>query len=91
MDKFDKTKYGSIMTQVENENTTPEFVVRKLLFSMGYRYRLHRKVVLNAGEGDRYNTQRQNIMKGLKLFSTEYLADGMRFILSELDAPFRLQ
>jgi DNA mismatch endonuclease (patch repair protein) len=31
------------MTQVKSENTTPELVVRKLLFSMGYRYRLHRK------------------------------------------------
>jgi DNA mismatch endonuclease (patch repair protein) len=31
------------MTQVKSENTTPELVVRKLLFSMGYRYRIHRK------------------------------------------------
>ncbi|MDR2343333.1 MAG: hypothetical protein LBD86_02230 [Spirochaetaceae bacterium] len=48
-----------------------------------------RKVVLNVGGGGggRYNTQRRNIMNGLKLFSTEYLADGMRSILSELDAP----
>jgi DNA mismatch endonuclease (patch repair protein) len=43
VDKFDKTKRSSIMTQVKSENTTPELVVRKLLFSMGYRYRLHRK------------------------------------------------
>jgi glycosyltransferase involved in cell wall biosynthesis len=33
---------------------------------------------------ERYNTQRKNIMNGLKLFSTEYLANEMRAILSEL-------
>jgi DNA mismatch endonuclease (patch repair protein) len=42
-DKFDKTKRSEIMTKVKGENTTPELVVRKLLFSMGFRYRLHRK------------------------------------------------
>ncbi len=31
------------MRAVKGQNTTPERVVRKLLFSMGYRYRLHRK------------------------------------------------
>jgi hypothetical protein len=34
---------------------------------------------------ERYNTQRKNIMNGLKLFSTEYLANDMRSILSELE------
>jgi hypothetical protein len=34
----------------------------------------------------RYNAQRQNIMKGMRLFSTEYLAREMRAILSELEA-----
>jgi DNA mismatch endonuclease (patch repair protein) len=42
-DKFDKAKRSNIMTKVKGENTTPELVVRKLLFGMGYRYRLHRK------------------------------------------------
>jgi DNA mismatch endonuclease (patch repair protein) len=42
-DKFDKTKRSDIMTKVKGEDTTPELVVRKLLFSMGFRYRLHRK------------------------------------------------
>jgi DNA mismatch endonuclease (patch repair protein) len=31
------------MTQVKGENTTPELIVRKLLFGMGFRYRLHKK------------------------------------------------
>lgn len=42
-DKFDKVKRSDIMTKVKGENTKPEIVIRKLLFSMGYRYRLYRK------------------------------------------------
>lgn len=42
-DKFDKIKRSDIMAKVKGENTTPEIVIRKLLFSMGYRYRLYRK------------------------------------------------
>jgi len=29
------------MSRIQSRNTTPELVVRRLLFSMGYRYRLH--------------------------------------------------
>ncbi len=32
-----------IMRAVKGEDTTPELIVRRLVFSMGYRYRLHRK------------------------------------------------
>ncbi|OUJ13005.1 Fis family transcriptional regulator [Acetobacter sp. DsW_063] len=31
------------MRAVKSANTAPELAVRKLLFSLGYRYRLHRK------------------------------------------------
>jgi DNA mismatch endonuclease (patch repair protein) len=31
------------MGRIRSKNTTPEMLVRKLLFSMGYRYRIHRK------------------------------------------------
>lgn len=31
------------MSRIRGRNTKPEMAVRKLLFSMGYRYRLHRK------------------------------------------------
>ena len=31
------------MSKVHSENTAPEIAVRKTLFHMGYRYRLHRK------------------------------------------------
>jgi len=32
-----------IMQAVGTNNTSPELIVRKLLFRMGYRYRLHRR------------------------------------------------
>jgi len=40
-DKFDKITRSNIMAKVKGKNTLPELTVRKLLFSMGYRYRLH--------------------------------------------------
>jgi len=42
-DKFDKKKRSEIMAKVQGANTTPEIRVRKLLHSMGYRFRLHRR------------------------------------------------
>ena len=41
-DMFDKQKRSEIMAKVQGANTTPEIRVRKLLHSMGYRFRLHR-------------------------------------------------
>jgi len=40
-DKFSKEKRSSIMAKVHSANTSPEITVRKLLHSMGYRFRLH--------------------------------------------------
>jgi len=31
------------MSRIKNSNTKPELFVRKLIYSMGYRYRLHKK------------------------------------------------
>ena len=39
MDKFSKSKRSEIMSQVKGKNTKPEEVVRKFLFSKGFRYR----------------------------------------------------
>ena len=36
-------KRSEIMAKVHSTNTTPEIRVRKLLHSMGYRYRLHKR------------------------------------------------
>lgn len=41
-DKFTAEKRSEIMSKVRGENTKPEIKVRKLLHSMGYRFRLHR-------------------------------------------------
>lgn len=40
-DLFSKKKRSSIMSHISGQNTKPEIVVRKLLFSLGYRFRLH--------------------------------------------------
>ncbi|MEW6534785.1 MAG: very short patch repair endonuclease [Candidatus Auribacterota bacterium] len=32
-----------LMSKVDSKNSTPELIVRKLIYSLGYRYRLHRK------------------------------------------------
>ena len=42
-DMFDPQKRSEIMAKVHSANTTPEIRVRKLLHSMGYRFRLHRR------------------------------------------------
>jgi DNA mismatch endonuclease (patch repair protein) len=38
-----KEKRSEIMSKVRSKNTTPELVVRQMIFGMGYRYRLHDK------------------------------------------------
>jgi DNA mismatch endonuclease (patch repair protein) len=43
IDAIAAEKRSQIMRRVRRKNTAPEIVVRKLIFSMGYRYRLHRK------------------------------------------------
>jgi DNA mismatch endonuclease (patch repair protein) len=42
-DIFSKEKRSQIMSKVKNKNTTPEIIIRKLLYSLGYRYRLNKK------------------------------------------------
>lgn len=43
VDTFEKSKRSEIMSKVHGKNTTPELIVRRILFGLGYRYRLHRK------------------------------------------------
>lgn len=42
MDVFSREKRSHIMSRVSGKNTKPELIVRSLLHSMGYRFRLHR-------------------------------------------------
>ncbi len=42
-DIFNKKKRSQIMSRIPGKDTKPELVIRKALFSEGYRYRLHRR------------------------------------------------
>lgn len=41
LDKFDARKRSDIMSRIRSKDTTPEKLVRHLLFAEGFRYRLH--------------------------------------------------
>lgn len=43
MDSLTREQRHRCMSNVKNKNTKPEILVRKFLFSQGYRFRLHRK------------------------------------------------
>lgn len=43
MDRLTSERRSWLMSRVRSKNTKPELVVRRLVFSMGYRYRLHGK------------------------------------------------
>lgn len=43
MDNVEKTTRSAVMRRVKSKNTKPELIVRRLLHSMDYRYRLHVK------------------------------------------------
>ena len=43
VDVFDEVKRSAIMARIKAEDTKPEIAVRRIAFSLGYRYRLHRK------------------------------------------------
>lgn len=41
VDHVDRTKRSLIMASVRSRDTKPELAVRRMLYSLGYRYRLH--------------------------------------------------
>jgi DNA mismatch endonuclease (patch repair protein) len=43
MDTLSPEKRSYVMSRIKGKDTLPELTLRKLLWSMGYRYRLHRK------------------------------------------------
>ena len=43
MDIWSKEKRSEVMSNIRSKNTSPEIRVRQMLFSQGYRYRLHVK------------------------------------------------
>ncbi len=40
-DTFTPQKRSEIMSRISGKNTSPELAVRKILFSLGFKYRLH--------------------------------------------------
>lgn len=57
-DVFTKKKRSEVMCRIRATNTKPELIVRKFLFSHGFRYRIHQKKL--PGKPDivlkKYNT-----------------------------------
>lgn len=43
MDRLTPSRRSWLMSRVKSVDTTPEWVIRRLVFGMGYRYRLHDK------------------------------------------------
>jgi DNA mismatch endonuclease (patch repair protein) len=43
MDSLSPAQRSWLMSRIRSKNTNPEMFVRRLIHSMGYRYRLHRK------------------------------------------------
>ena len=43
MDKLNKSQRSDNMSSIKSKNTKPELIIRKLLFSKGYRYKIHDK------------------------------------------------
>ncbi|WP_318556388.1 very short patch repair endonuclease [Geobacter anodireducens] len=41
IDIWEKSKRSAVMARIRSKDTKPEMVVRTLVFSMGFRYRLH--------------------------------------------------
>lgn len=42
-DVFTPERRSAIMARIKGENTKPEILVRKIVHSLGYRFRLHKK------------------------------------------------
>lgn len=43
MDTHTRARRSALMAAIRSKDTTPEFVVRRVVFKLGYRYRLHVK------------------------------------------------
>jgi DNA mismatch endonuclease, patch repair protein len=43
VDRLDAQRRSWLMSRIRSKNTSPELAVRRLVFGMGYRYRLHGK------------------------------------------------
>jgi DNA mismatch endonuclease (patch repair protein) len=60
MDKLSPERRSENMRRIRNKNTKPEMVVRRLIYSLGYRYRIHQKQL--PGKPDLVFTKRRKII-----------------------------
>lgn len=44
MDVVSKEKRSKMMSSIKHKNTKPELVIRKIIFNLGFRYRLNQKI-----------------------------------------------
>ncbi|MCC6345678.1 MAG: DNA mismatch endonuclease Vsr [Nitrospirales bacterium] len=59
-DKVSASKRRQIMSSIRGKNTEPELSVRRLVHAMGYRYRLHSKML--PGRPDMVFTRRKKVI-----------------------------
>jgi DNA mismatch endonuclease (patch repair protein) len=60
MDALSPEQRGRLMGRVGNRNTGPELTVRRLVYSLGYRYRLHARNL--PGRPDLVFTRRRKVV-----------------------------
>lgn len=48
-DRLTKERRSWNMSRIRGKDTTPEKIVRSLLYRMGYRFRLHRRIPIHVG------------------------------------------
>lgn len=60
IDRISTTIRSQIMSQIKGKNTKPEMRVRRLVHSLGYRYRLHRRDL--PGNPDLVFPRRQKVI-----------------------------
>ena len=56
-DIFSQTKRSDIMSKISSKDTKPEILVRKFLFSKGFRYRINVKTLPGKPDIDVYKRQ----------------------------------
>lgn len=60
MDTIPPLKRSANMKAIRNKNTDPEIIVRRLTYGMGYRYRIHSKLL--PGKPDLFFISRKKVI-----------------------------
>ena len=76
MDSVSRKRRSEIMSRVRSKDTEPEMLVRRLVFAMGYRYRLHAREL--PGKPDLVFRRRRKIISCTGVFGTGTRAARLR-------------